>query len=627
MKISDVSRNSDDLFEVSMSPTNLKKMAAQTGARVGFEFEVYVPEKSVDDYYDYDDQIPDMSNDGGIRYISDIQDFYDDRDYNDSETVDEIIAEIIDGYKEWFDKKMWEEWTNEKQLEFIEKLVNEEHSPSEIIEFALTSKLIPNNYYSTETILKIVDAGTGRLQDKKYAKKYQELESDIDYITRLYCEYLLEKGEEYSSFPNDAKDAYQDSYRDDNYDDFQSDFLEEELGIKKLSDMLEKYPDLRWTRYKDLESEDIFYKLMADEVSGIFGKEAKGSSSYHGAPQGNWYRVESDGSLSLTDGYQGVEIISPTPPPFLEQSIEDFLKFYEHAQENDYRTDKRTGLHMSISVPNYSMENLDVIKLILFMGDRLVLEKFKRINNTYTKGVFSKLEGQVKTISPSQISKVFSDIKQGIFDNTKKNLEFILTEKHFSVNIEYNRVEFRGPGNDWLNNQSAEEIINTVYRFAVALDIACDPEKYREEYAKKLYKLLARNVQDDTIKVFSLYNSGAIPTTVLKNYLKSKDYDINRVDIGKYYLVVDEPTRSTEDWKYAESLTDAVWSLPTVSELKGIYSQTKKNQNLRTEFYWTSNLNAEQDHAWALNMYSGRLELKPVTEHHRVVLVKRLPKK
>lgn len=627
MKISDVSRNSDDLFEVSMSPTNLKKMAAQTGARVGFEFEVYVPEKYVDDYYDYGDQIPDMSYDGRIRYISDIQDFYDDLDYNDSETVDEIIEEIIDGYKEWFDKKMQDDWTNEKQLEFIEKLVNEEHSPSEIIEFALTSKLIPNNYYSTETILKIVDAGTGRLQDKKYAKKYQELESDIDYITRLYCEYLLEKGEEYSSFPNDAKDVYQDSYRDDNYDDFQSDFLEEELGIEKLSDMLEKYPDLRWTQYEDLKSEDIFYKLMADEVSGIFGIEAKGSSSYHGVRQGNWYRVESDISLSLIDGYQGVEIISPTPPPFLEQSIEDFLKFYEHAQENDYRTDKRTGLHMSISVPNYSMENLDVIKLILFMGDRLVLEKFKRINNTYTKSVFSKLEGQVKTISPNQISKVFSDIKQGIFDNTEKNLEFILTEKHFSVNIEYNRVEFRGPGNDWLNNQSAEEIINTVYRFAVALDIACDPEKYREEYAKKLYKLLARNVQDDTIKVFSLYNSGAIPTTVLKNYLKSKDYDINRVDIGKYYLVVDEPTRSTADWKYAESLTDAVWSLPTVSELKGIYSQTKKNPKLRTEFYWTSNLNDEQDHAWALNMYSGRLELKPVTEHHRVVIVKRLPKK
>lgn len=626
MKISDVSRNSDDLFEVSMSPTNLKAIAEQTGARVGFEFEVYVPEKSVEDYDYYDDQIPDMSYDGPVPYISTIQDFYDDYDFN-RETVDEIIEEITSDYNEWFEKKMWENWTDEKQLEFIEKLVNERYSSSKIIEFALTSQLIPNNYYSIDTILKIVDAGTGRLQDKKYAKKYKELESDIDYITELYCKYLLEKGEEYSSFPNAAKDAYQDSYRHYKYDDFQSDFLSKELGIERLSDMLEKYPDLRWTRYKDPDSADIFYQLVADEVSGIFGIEAKGSSSYHGAPQGNWYRVESDSSLSFIDGYQGVEIISPTPPPFLEQSIEDFLKFYEHAQENDYRTDKRTGLHMSISVPNYSMENLDVIKLILFMGDRLVLEKFKRINNTYTKGVFSKLEGQVKTISPNQISKVFSDIKRGIFDNTKKNLEFILTEKHFSVNIEYNRVEFRGPGNDWLNNQSPEEIINTVYRFVVALDIACDPTKYREEYAKKLYKLLSRNKQDDTVKVFSLYSSGAIPTTVLKSYLKSKDYDINRVDTGKYYLVVDEPSRTSEDWKYAESLTDDTWSLPTVSELKSIYSQTKKNPDFRTEFYWTSNLNKEQDHAWALSMYSGRLELKPISEHHRVVLVKRLPKK
>ena len=39
----------EDLFEVKMSPGNLKKMAAEIDALVGIEFEMYVPRSDFDE--------------------------------------------------------------------------------------------------------------------------------------------------------------------------------------------------------------------------------------------------------------------------------------------------------------------------------------------------------------------------------------------------------------------------------------------------------------------------------------------------------------------------------------------------------------------------------------------------
>ena len=49
-------------------------------------------------------------------------------------------------------------------------------------------------------------------------------------------------------------------------------------------------------------------------------------------------------------------------------------------------------------------------------------------------------------------------------------------------------------------------------RFVVALDAACDPQKYRQEYLKKLYKLLTPVINSgtnpDSIKIFADYVAG-----------------------------------------------------------------------------------------------------------------------
>jgi hypothetical protein len=53
------------------------------------------------------------------------------------------------------------------------------------------------------------------------------------------------------------------------------------------------------------------------------------------------------------------------------------------------------------------------------------------------------------------------------------------------------------------------------------MSAALNPDMYREEYLKKLYKLLSENNEgDDTIKYFSDYVAGKIPAAALRSFVK-----------------------------------------------------------------------------------------------------------
>jgi hypothetical protein len=70
----------DDLFEINMSPKNLRKLASDINARAGVEFEMIVPNVQGDE--DYDNFEPDYDADTRSRSFSDIRDFFYDGDYN-----------------------------------------------------------------------------------------------------------------------------------------------------------------------------------------------------------------------------------------------------------------------------------------------------------------------------------------------------------------------------------------------------------------------------------------------------------------------------------------------------------------------------------------------------------------
>jgi hypothetical protein len=57
-------------------------------------------------------------------------------------------------------------------------------------------------------------------------------------------------------------------------------------------------------------------------------------------------------------------------------------------------------------------------------------------------------------------------------------------------------------------------------RFVVALDAAMDPDKYRQEYLKKLYKALAPSGDEDPIAHFARYVAGEVPKQALKSFVR-----------------------------------------------------------------------------------------------------------
>jgi hypothetical protein len=110
------------------------------------------------------------------------------------------------------------------------------------------------------------------------------------------------------------------------------------------------------------------------------------------------------------------------------------------------------------------------------------------------------------------------------------------TDKYTSINTKSGYIEFRSPGGDWLD-ANFDKIENTLLRFTVALSAAINPEAYREEYLKKLYKLLepvAVEQEKDTIKFFADYVAGKTPKAALRSFVKQAQLErkIKRGDVG-----------------------------------------------------------------------------------------------
>jgi hypothetical protein len=89
--------------------------------------------------------------------------------------------------------------------------------------------------------------------------------------------------------------------------------------------------------------------------------------------------------------------------------------------------------------------------------------------------------------------------------------------KYSSIHIKDGYIEFRGPGGIY-TNKDVSEITDTMLRFARAMTIAADPQAHRQEYQKKLYKLLnTGGGEERTIdSLFAELQAGTIDQLVFK---------------------------------------------------------------------------------------------------------------
>lgn len=572
---------SEELDEVKMSPTALKKFADSPAAKdilVGFEAEMIVPDVNVDN--EQGDMEPDYEQDERCRSIQQVMDFfeYDEYGYGLSGRDAEKLQEQLDeAYFEWHDDQMMRDFREEAE-DLIKKVFIDEKDWVQEDEVRKQLDMMEITGADQEAVLKagsMAPTFNTTAEQQAYMAEHPEYEKYIEALEE--AEELLDELVQDSVRSQDKYwDAAIDDFRDNYYIDDDSGFFDD-VGLRWMSDVAERF-DVYWPYMTFPEgggSQDI--DSVADDLSNAIGMPVKASYSYHGATRKpGEFIIEPDGSLSA-DSYEdgGLEIISPPMP--IAQAMEKLNQVIEWAQEKGCYTNSTTGLHMGVSLPGQKSfaeaegddvesapvaeKPIDFMKLALFLGDQHVLKEFGRQANSYCASTLKKLKE--KRWSPQQIATAMEKMRGNLINLAYKDLADRSPGRD-SINMKDNYVEFRGAGGDYLSRESNEGmdfLENTLLRYVQALAIAGDPNAYRDEYAKKLYKLISPS-GDDTLNLFSQFATGEISSEQLKKDWAKRTLEKDEpsaVNKGNWVVVDNNTGKTVPGQEYSGYTEDEVY--------------------------------------------------------------------
>lgn len=480
-----------ELFEVEMSPSNLKKLAAAVpGAMVGMEFEMVVPDVSSEDMDDYEAEA-DYGMDERASDIDDIVRFFGSSDDYMGETngPDELRSleeELREKFYEWQSAKVDEHWNSEEGKKFFIQWCHDNVDPDEV----------------AEKLEKDEDLFGEKVPDKSDWEEFITAEWDEGFDSDNY------------------QNAY-DEFREEkqNEGDFDEGEFLSDIGIRDMSDVNSNIRGyIGWPFYTepDYGSGSQAIEDIGDDFSDAIGKKVYSSSQYHGARRApDAYSLETDSSIDHSSGEAGLEFISPPMP--VDEMLEDLKVVKKWADSKGAYTNRSTGLHINVSVPDYSREDLDYVKLAVLLGDKYVLDQFGRIGNSYAKSALDIIKDRAD--SPEDVDRLLKQLKGNMETIASKLIHSGRTDKFTSINTKDDYVEFRSAGGDWLN-KNFDKIQDTLLRFVVALDAACDPNKYKKEYLKGLYKLLKPKDPKSDMSYFARYMSGEMTRSEYVNTLE-----------------------------------------------------------------------------------------------------------
>lgn len=435
----------EQLDEVRMSPkafADFIQGPEAQGILVGFEFEMCVYGAALEGEEEYD-----WDTDQNAWSFTQIRDFFASgrSGVNDGPTARRLANKLENEYEEWL-KDQWPEWERKFRA-------------------SGSWKVYVENYIANEY---------GEEAAERYANGL--LDSDNPMVSAA-------EGNAYSIMKDDFIESDNQSIRTWLYS----------VNMPTMKEIYLNNSDLIEWPY-----------MTTDPMAGIewaaenFSTETKyptrASPGYHVASreraqeQGQWI-VEEDGSIMCkTDSDLGLEFISP--PMTLKQGMIALKKVQDWGQENAY-TNQSTGLHINISVPGFLRRNLDYVKLTLFLGDEYVLKTFNRMHNDFARSAMKNLRTRISDLNANVIKDTLDHYIRGLYTAASQSIQLAYTDKYTSINVKDGYVEFRGPGNDYLN-MDLSDLTNTTARMAMALKIASDPEAHKQEYLKKLYSLISK---------------------------------------------------------------------------------------------------------------------------------------
>lgn len=444
------------LMEINMSPGNLAQLAKSINAKAGMEFEMYVPNAGAGS--DESELEPDYSEDSPTYDIRNIIEFFTNSEYNSGGEIRRLRDKMNEEFYEWKHEQIANLWDDEGRDYFFERMEDEDKSEEEA--------------------------------EEEWDNRGREYD-------RAYDQFQEEKDSDYS----------------------EGDWLND-VGMQSMSDIERSY-DLVWPYYTSTtESGDLSINDVAEDFADAIGRNVNSSDKYHGGERdATSYVVEPDSSLdemdNETDG--GLEFISPPLP--ISDMLSDLRKVRRWAQSKGCYTNSSTGLHINVSVDGVDAQSLDFVKLALLLGDKYVLEQFGRTGNSFCTSAISKISQNISELTPDQVASAMDQMKNGLANLASKAVHSGQTKKYISINNKNGYIEFRSPGGDWLN-EPFEKVESTLLRMVVALDAACDPDKYRQEYLKKLYQILTPANENDPLAYFAKYAAGTIPRAALKSFVR-----------------------------------------------------------------------------------------------------------
>ena len=463
MKLLDLFEQS--LNEISMSPSSLYAFANSPQAQgilVGFEAELVVPiPGGVAD----DDLERDYDRDEKCYDIIQIVEFFSQGELGLTRSAAARLQQALaDDYSDWLEEQVYLTYNDVKQ-EQIQILAQADGMSQQEIEQMLDQE-----------------------SSREYMRYAESVEEDVrEDIYGTHSEYDWLKSQGYNRMTN-----------------------------------IESVYDVMWPYLTEGGNPEAIDEV-AISIEDALGITVIPSQTYHGATRtANKWILEPDSSIETPDDskYAGLELVTPSPPFPVAQALGWIDLVFDWARDYGCHTNTSTGFHMSVSLPSQTTQNLDWIKLVLFLGDQHVLEIFDRQANTYTASALKILDTHVRDNPNFPVEQALGSLRKGLGNLASQIMGKPHTEKHTSVNMKNKYVEFRSAGGNYLENQ--QTIKTTMLRYVRAIAIAGDPQAEKQEYATKLYKLLKNSGSDASapVDLFSQFSSGMIGLPELKQKLQ-----------------------------------------------------------------------------------------------------------
>lgn len=513
------------LDEINMSTSSLRKAVSKIpGALAGLEFEMIVPEMEAPDDFG-DELVMDDSYDERARSIDQICEFFSHDDENSSTVINKLRDQLVEMYHRWIEAQRTQSWNENISMIVKKKILASEQNQKELKDRAI------------------------KMAQEAADKNPEDIDDPADpeiiqyYFLVAVKDYVIDAIDNETTEYHDIKDEWDEEFNDewgegsDEYDRNQRVWLSDD-DIHYMTHVMDNLDvtNLVWPYYKSAAGELDQLMIIGMSFAQYMGERINVYGGYHkqnylgsANPDGSTddsrggddeYRVEPDGSLNAGRWERGLEFVSPTQP--ITKMLEDVDKIISWAGQNKCRTgsNEHTGLHMNVSVPAIRDDprSLDYVKAALLLGDQRVLSEFDRVGNEYAQSALDIVKQRALN-NPDTVAEILKQMRDGLSVRASRTLHSSATDKYTSINNQDGYIEYRGPGGDWLD--TFHELIEpTLLRFVVVTDAATDPNKFREEYLKKLYAMLSPKKKKTSIDYFARYVAGELPRSALTSFLK-----------------------------------------------------------------------------------------------------------